>query len=75
MLKISFELSLGRSLYWTFLKLDMLIGGTMENWSCIVFGPNQPLRRGGGFTQIIEFLENESLTTDFTETYQVSNLL
>jgi len=48
------------------LKHDRMVG-TMENRSCIVFGPNEPNREGAGVTRFPEFLENESLTTDFTE--------
>jgi len=47
----------------------------MRNWTCIVFGPNQKNKTEPGVTYIQEFLENESLTTDFSDTRRVGNLL
>ena len=71
---ISFGFDLGRSFHLIPLKLDRIID-TMENWSCQVYGPNRPTKRGKGLgvMQIQEFIENESLSTEFPETQQVNN--
>ena len=61
------ELDLGRSFDSISLKLGRAVV-SVENWSCIVFGSIRPNEGGGlGVPQIRKFLENEYLTTDFSE--------
>ena len=69
------ELDLGRS----FGAISVKLGRTVvpvEDYSCIVFGPQfGPMRGELGVTQIREFLENETLTTNFFEIEYIDNLL
>jgi len=74
MIKIPFnKFDFEHSFHSISLKLDKMVG-IMKNWSCTVFGPYQSKREGElGVTQIQEFLENESLATDFAETQQMND--
>jgi len=42
-----FGFDLGRNFYSISLKLDIVVGN-IENWTCIVFGPNRPKSGGAG---------------------------
>ena len=64
MYKISFAFDTGRSFDSIFVKLGRTVV-SVENWSCIVFEPIRPNEEG--LRKFENFLENENLTTDFSE--------
>jgi len=49
--------------------------GTTENWSCTVFGHDQPNEGGERVTQTPEFWENEGQTTDSAKIQWIDTLL